>query len=81
MVDAFSLAALALVLNTGDQSPPATDGSASKVICKKSVDTGSLVRARKVCRTRAEWEKANTIAREQGQRLQDRGLVAPTEGK
>jgi hypothetical protein len=81
MLSAFSTTVLLLASATADTQPaPQTDDSASKLICRKQLDTGSLVRARKICRTRAEWDKANTVGREEGQRMQNQGLVRPTNG-
>jgi hypothetical protein len=43
---------------TAQTSPaPAPDTSGEEIICKKELETGSLVRKRKQCHTRAEWEK------------------------
>lgn len=33
-----------------------------KVICKRFVETGSLVRSYRTCRTKAEWDKAREDA-------------------
>lgn len=52
-----------------------------KRVCKRQVDTGSLVRASKICRTKAEWQRAYAAARSEGANMQDRGLIQPTSGK
>jgi hypothetical protein len=79
MLSALSIIVVLVASATADsQATPQTGDSADKVVCKKQVDTGSLVRAKKICRTRAEWEKANTVAREEGQRMQNQGLIRPT---
>lgn len=43
------------------QTPPATQAKpdSERRICRKIVDTGSLVRGKRECRTAAEW---NTLA-------------------
>jgi hypothetical protein len=81
MLSAFAMTVLLITSATADTQPatPAND-PASKIVCKKQVDTGSLVRAKKICRTRAEWDRSNTIGREEGQRMQNQGLVQPTNG-
>ncbi len=35
----------------------AADPAANEIICKKRTETGSLVRKKKECFTKAEWEK------------------------
>lgn len=42
-----------------DSAPaaPAADAPAEEIICKKELEVGSLVRKRKQCHTKAEWEK------------------------
>ncbi len=61
----LGLIALLLVTagNPGDQSTPkaregerASDPS-DKMICKRFVETGSLVRAQRVCKTKRDWER------------------------
>lgn len=51
---------------------PASQGD-NKLVCKKSVETGSLVKARKVCRTKAEWRKVTETARKTTRDIQDLG--------
>lgn len=35
-----------------------------KVICKRYVETGSLVRSYRTCRTKADWDRQRDIARQ-----------------
>lgn len=49
-----------LLLGAGADAPPPAD----PIICKKYEETGSLVRKRKVCRTKSEWAKANSELQE-----------------
>lgn len=55
------VAALMLVLpSAGLASTPATGDPASaddKVTCKKSLETGSWVKGRKVCKTASQWRE------------------------
>lgn len=39
-----------------DEAEKASD-SRDKVICKRFVETGSLVRGYRICKTKAEWER------------------------
>ena len=48
-----------LLLGSGADTPPAEPAKpADPVICKTYDVTGSLVRKKKVCRTKSEWSKA-----------------------
>ena len=38
-------------------APQATATAEAKLICKKETESGSLVRKKRVCRTRAEWDR------------------------
>lgn len=41
-----------------------------KIICKKMAQTGSLVKKKKVCYTREQWDRIAQAARANGQRMQ-----------
>lgn len=47
--------------------------SSGKMICKKFVDTGSLVKGRKICKTSSQWEKERQRAQQTGRDLQTGG--------
>ncbi len=62
------LAAFAMVATGGaaiaaDPAKPAL--SDDKVVCKKSVDTGSLIRGKKRCMTRKQWNELAEATRQQ----------------
>ena len=63
-------AALALQLAAGGGSKPAREQGeraadpASKVICKRFLETGSLVSGYKICKTKADWEKGRDRLRQ-----------------
>ena len=65
----------ALLAASGASAAPATPAAADsgKVRCKRQVETGSLVKARKECHTEAEWEALRRQAREDRDRLQGPG--------
>jgi hypothetical protein len=46
------------------QGEKASD-SATKVICKRFLETGSLVRGYRLCKTKAEWERARANVRQE----------------
>lgn len=68
---------IAIILATLLQSAPASVPVAAKVnkgdqkVCRKYVETGSLVRTTKVCRTRADWLRTEQDARAEGQQMQN----------
>jgi hypothetical protein len=68
---------LALILMVSPTDTPSAE-PANKVICKKFVETGSLVRKKKICRTRADWNKESSALRESATRFVEerRGRVS-----
>ncbi len=52
---------------------------AEKKICKREKQIGSLVRAKKICRTKAEWDEAAEQARQDVGEMQ-RTSRAPPNG-
>ncbi len=59
------------------QQAPAAGANKPKMICKRTVDTGSLVAKRRECRTRQEWDRISEAARMGGQDLIDRNMGRP----
>lgn len=59
------------------QQAPAAEPAKPKMICKRSVDTGSLVAKRRECRTKQDWERLSEAARMNGQDMVDRGMGRP----
>lgn len=51
-----------LLLGSGAEAPPPP--AADPVICKRYEETGSLVKKRKVCRTKSEWAKSSSEMQE-----------------
>jgi hypothetical protein len=48
-----------------------------KVVCRRYVETGSLVKSKRVCRTRREWVEADKNGRKTAEDLYDKGFIAP----
>ena len=44
--------------------PQAQQADQSKVVCRKEAETGSLLKKRRVCRTKRDWEIAAQAARD-----------------
>ncbi len=45
----------------------AAAGSPDKIVCKRFVETGSLVKSHKECKTRRDWQRERDVARETGE--------------
>ena len=45
----------------------------NKKVCRRQVETGSLVKARKVCKTLAQWREASDNSREELERSASMG--------
>lgn len=48
-----------------------------KLICRKQIETGSLVRGKKTCMTRTEWAKVGDAARDGSQYLLEQNEGRP----
>lgn len=51
-----------------------------KIICKKDVETGSLVRKKKRCFTKAEWARIDEANQAQGRYMQEHNLLSGERG-
>ena len=49
-----------------------------RVICRRSVDTGSLVKGRRQCFTRAQWDRIAEAAQKRTQDMQDNLRTRPS---
>lgn len=47
-------------------APEQTTDSRDKVICKRFADTGSLVSSKRICKTKADWQRERDALREVG---------------
>ena len=74
-----SLAALALTFPVA-AAPKASEkkSDSEKVICKSIGETGSLVRKRKQCFTRAEWDRIAESQRTGTQKMVDQLTTRPS---
>lgn len=72
---AIALLSPAPVFAGSTPSGSATGADADKVVCKRTVDTGSLVKGRRICKTKAEWRSEQDAARQEAQTMQERGMV------
>jgi hypothetical protein len=53
---------------------------ADKIICKKEVETGSLVQKKKRCFTKAEWARIAEANQAQGRYIQEHNLLSGERG-
>jgi len=70
---AFALGSASLAGQAvADPAPAASAPSdANKVICKKTLETGSLVRKTKQCFTKAEWDQIAEVQRRGNEKMVD----------
>ena len=65
---------IGLMLQSGSASvtaaPSKVDAGEQKV-CRRYVETGSFVRATKVCRTRSEWRRTEEDSKAEGRQMQN----------
>jgi hypothetical protein len=80
MIHARFIAAFALMCAGPALAHPEDNGDTQasnpdKIICKRMVETGSLVRGKRTCKTRATWDSEAQAARRQVQEMQDSSLI------
>jgi hypothetical protein len=59
-------------LSSSAVAAEAAAGAEAKQVCKRYVPVGSLQRAKRVCKTQAEWQSERDAARTEGERLTER---------
>ena len=77
-ISGVSLAGPAIAADPALAAPAVSD--ANKVICKKTLETGSLVRKTKQCFTKAEWDQIAEVQRRGNEKLVD-GLTTRPSGQ
>jgi hypothetical protein len=76
----LSLISVALLSSASPTAVAFADNSDSqKKVCKREKQIGSMVRTKKICRTRAEWDEAAAQARQDMGEIQ-RTSRAPPNG-
>lgn len=80
MIRTMLLGALSCVLLNGAAAAAGSDAATTtpsasaddqRIICRKTLETGSLVKKNKQCFTKAEWDKIYAAQREGNQKLFD----------
>lgn len=78
LVAGLAVAAPSETVGTVASNPSVTPPQGEKLICRKQIETGSLVRGKKTCLTRAEWAKIGDAARDGGQYLLEQNEGKPS---
>ena len=77
-----STSLLVLIMTADATTSPPTAATPidpmEKVVCRRYIETGSLVKSKRVCRTRREWVDADQKGRKTAEDLYDRGIIAPS---
>lgn len=74
-IAAFALLSAGPVLAHPHEKGDTQGSNPDKIICKRIAETGSLVRGKRTCKTRATWESEAQAARRQVQEMQDNSLI------
>ena len=61
-------------------APAAVDKARDKVVCKRQVETGSFAKAKKVCKTRYDWNRVSENSKQMTRDLQESGMRLPPSG-
>jgi hypothetical protein len=64
-------AAMAAGTNAAAPATPSASADDQRIICRKTLETGSLVKKNKQCFTKAEWDKVYAAHRDGNQKLFD----------
>lgn len=57
-----------------------SDKARDKVICKRQIETGSFAKAKKICKTRYDWNRVSEDSKQMTRDLQDTGMRGPRSG-
>jgi hypothetical protein len=79
----IACASLFIPLNAASASTSTTSvaaGEGDKLICRRELETGSLVKKRKVCLTKTEWQRRNEAHEQFSRDLQDGLRTKPSGG-
>lgn len=57
--------------------PPAEAPYWQETLCRKDIETGSLVKVRRTCHTRQQWAYIDDVNRDQARRMEEDGRVRP----
>ncbi len=72
---AFALLSAGPLLAHPRAKPSTEAADQNKVVCKRMVETGSLVKGSRTCKTKQTWQREAEAARRMGQEMQDSSLI------
>ncbi|MGA9581578.1 MAG: hypothetical protein WBR13_06385 [Allosphingosinicella sp.] len=75
LVAALALLGAGPVMAQSHEHTGAVSETPEKIVCKRVVETGSLVRGKRTCKTQAAWDRDGEAARKQVREIQDATLV------
>jgi hypothetical protein len=80
MIASIGLLALAMMADASTAAPRADApvDPMEKVVCRRYVETGSLVRSKRVCRTKRDWVNVDQQGRKLAEDIYDKGINRPT---
>ena len=76
----FFVAMMAQAAATPTSSPAAPVDPLDKIRCQREIETGSLVKSKRVCHTRREWQRISDDAQAEADRLNKHTAVVPNAG-
>lgn len=75
LVAALALLSAGPVLAQPSERTDTATGKPEKIVCKRLVETGSLVKGKRTCKTQAAWDRYGEAARRQVREIQDATLI------
>ena len=60
--------ATTLLLSVGEPNPAPAAAGKERLVCKREVPIGSLISRRKICLTKAQWEKRSLDGNEEARK-------------
>ncbi len=66
----------AIMADSATPKPTIDKNDPDKMICRRQVETGSLVKARRICFTRKRWTEIAADARRETETMQDQSANA-----
>ena len=78
LVTGLLLAAAPDAATTSETSPAPAEQPAEKKICRREIETGSLIKGKKICYTAKQWQKLSDATRDE---MESRSSSGSMSGK
>lgn len=69
MIGTSALFVAMMLSEAATAATPATPNPDDKIICRRQLETGSWVKAKKICHTRSEWARLSDLGRRDAEDL------------